>query len=219
MESYAHAMQGRSQHKRVYDGVQRLVNGDPPLVHKFSNPVKVRLTPEGEELASRLHAIAVTMGEVESLPGLRTAAADAAPDVSLRKPPAAAAVRSASAASPSTAVQARACASPTICATPESNDEPRRKLQRLETASAVPSQPVLANELESSCIVVDTPPDGGVEATSPSSSPAHEAQETQNTKKRRRAPMEPEGFPDVSKGAACFAVLRFLVTKCVIRQI
>jgi hypothetical protein len=209
---YAHAMQGRSQRKFVYDGVQRLVNGDPPLVHKFSNPVKVRLTPEGEELASRLHAIAVTMGEVESLPGLRAAPADAVPDVILRKPPAAAAVRSASAASPSTAVQA-ACASPNVFSAPECNKEPKRKLQRLETASAVPSQTVLASELESSCIVVHTPPDGGVEATSPSSSPAHEAQETQNTKKRRRAPVEVEAFPDVSKGAACFFVLRFLVTK------
>ena len=50
--------------------VQDLANRDPPLIQKWSNPIKVRLTPEGTELGKRLFAIAVSQGDVDPLPGV-----------------------------------------------------------------------------------------------------------------------------------------------------
>ena len=48
-----------------YDGwsnFKRLTQGDPPLVHSWSSPMKIRLTPEGLALATELHQEAHVRG-------------------------------------------------------------------------------------------------------------------------------------------------------------
>jgi hypothetical protein len=49
--------------------VQGMSNQSPPLVQRWSNPVKVRLTEEGREVAKGLLAASVKAGTVRPVPG------------------------------------------------------------------------------------------------------------------------------------------------------
>lgn len=83
--------------------LQDLANRDPPLIQKWSNPIKVRLTPEGADLGQRLFALAVAQGDVEPLPGVDHAAILAAACDAAAEPAAAcAASPAAGAAAPRT---------------------------------------------------------------------------------------------------------------------
>lgn len=155
--------------------VQKLVNHDPPLVHKFSNPVKVRLTPEGESLAARLYAIALTAGEVEHLPGfdLIETLAEAARAAPAESPPA-----------------------PKVA--------PKRKEKAAQTAKSsagtaatnAESGGALVPAAEDVSVLADKPSGRGVGK----SMRMKLAAVAQKKPKRKRFPLELEDFPDSPKG-------------------
>eukprot|EP00892_Ulva_mutabilis_P010853 jgi/Ulvmu1/813/UM010_0187.1 len=69
----AAAEAARGNYHKTYGGwscMKDLANRDPPLIQKWSNPIKVRLTPEGVELGERLFALAAAHGDIEPLPGV-----------------------------------------------------------------------------------------------------------------------------------------------------
>lgn len=171
--------------------MQKLVNDDPPLVHKFSNPVKVRLTPEGEALAARLYAIAVTTGEVENIPGFDAAEtlAEAA-----RNAPSAAAI--AGGASTSAAAAAAAAGEEPAKAAPKRKAKATKTSKATGAAEAAAACPAGVPAEEDVCVIDDKPVGRGVAR----SMGAKVAAAAQKSKKRRRAPMPLEDLPDSPKG-------------------
>ena len=175
--------------------MQKLFNDYPPLMHKFSNPVKVRLTPEGEALAARLYAMAVTAGDVEALPGF-----DAAETI-------AAAVRTATPAADAEDGQDGA-----------GKASPKGKAKAPKTAKAAGVEapadvatgcaqtgrmPVAA-ALDRGVCATETRPGGRSVAKSMGAKLDATAKQT---KKRRRAPMDLEDLLDSPKGACSYSDL------------
>jgi predicted GNAT family acetyltransferase len=178
---------------RIRDCVQKLVNGDPPLVHKFSNPVKVRLTPEGKDLAARLYAIAVTAGDVGALPGFD--ASETLAKAACTSP--ATAVPGATGARTSAAANAAVYPSPGAAKATTRKDAATRNVKVAGTAAAGPLKRDKENTEVHSCVVDDRSCGRGV-AKSMGAKLAAEARK----KKRRRAAVELEVFSDSPKGAA-----------------
>lgn len=157
--------------------MQKLVNGDPPLVHKFSNPVKVRLTPDGESLAARLYAIAVTTGDQAPLPGFD--AAETLAEATRNIP---ATYAGAAADSPG----------------PAAKPAPKRKAKATKaqaSSAAVPDEQVEGGEAAAAAVVEK--PSGRSVAKSMGAKLAAVAQKT---KKRRRTPMEFDDLPETPTG-------------------